>query len=160
MRSATIAAYRHGVPLSRGVGNSSAVYPRCARYPQVDPRARSAAAPWLIRDWLLVATDDQHNISVRHILKIVSRHFGFTIAQVRSLQRRRDLMLARHVWWYLATRLSGQSLPQIGRAAGNRDHTSIMHARDKIATLRTCEPRLDAALTALEMTIKSEPERA
>jgi chromosomal replication initiation ATPase DnaA len=112
------------------------------------------------RDWLLVASDDvELPPTVQRILAVVSRECGFSPRHVASMRRNPNLVLIRHIWWYLAVKLTGKSLTQIGRACGNRDHTSIMYARDRITSLREIDFRFDAKITALEVAARNEPRR-
>jgi hypothetical protein len=144
----------HSPGLRRRVGNAIVFggvrYPLPpAKAPPVKPR----------RDWILVATDDTRPPSVQHILAVVSRQCGFSAQQVASRQRNPNVTLVRHIWWYLAVKLAGLSLPQIAAAAGGRDHTSIMNARDRITSLCAGDSLFAAKVSALEIAVRSEPQR-
>jgi chromosomal replication initiator protein len=66
----------------------------------------------------------------------VARHFSITRADVLSSRRTAIVVRPRHVAMYLAKSLTSNSLPEIGRRFGGRDHTTVMHAVRKIE--RTC----------------------
>jgi len=70
----------------------------------------------------------------------VSLQTGFTIAELCSTQRFRELVQARQYVYWLCKKETALSLPQIGRALGGRDHTTILHGVNKF----------DAALAAGE----------
>lgn len=66
------------------------------------------------------------------IQSIVAREFNLTRSELISQQRFHRLMVPRQIACYLCARLSGHSLPNIGLRFGPRDHTTILHARNKI----------------------------
>lgn len=66
-------------------------------------------------------------ISRTTILAAVSAAAQLTIQEVCGRTRARPLVDARFVYYVLARKYSGASLPQIGKTAGHRDHTTVMH---------------------------------
>lgn len=73
--------------------------------------------------------------TVRLVLGIVAEFYDTTITHIMSARRALIYVKPRHVAMYLCAHLTHLSLPEIGRRMGGRDHTSIMHGRDKIARL-------------------------
>ncbi len=75
---------------------------------------------------------------------------AYGIGRVELVSRRRSghVIRPRQVAMYLCTVLTPRSLPEIGRLFG-RDHTTIMHARNKIAKLRQTDERLNSEIEAL-----------
>ena len=55
-------------------------------------------------------------------------YFGVSLEDLRGHSRSRVLVNARQVAMYLSRELTGATLPTIGRAFGNRNHTTVMHA--------------------------------
>jgi chromosomal replication initiator protein len=76
-------------------------------------------------------------ISVQDIIDEVSAYFSLTPEELCSASRSRQLVNARQIAMYLTRELTDLSLPRIGRAFGNRDHSTVMHATQKIAGLMT-----------------------
>jgi chromosomal replication initiator protein len=76
-------------------------------------------------------------ISVQDIIEQVARYFSITPEELCSASRSRQLVNARQIAMYLTRELTDLSLPRIGRAFGNRDHSTVMHATQKIAGLMT-----------------------
>lgn len=72
------------------------------------------------------------NVSAESIMKVVSRYYDITPEQMLSQKRSRDITFPRQVAMYLCRDLTGMSLPRIGQFFGGRDHTTVMHACDKI----------------------------
>jgi hypothetical protein len=62
-----------------------------------------------------------------------------TLAELRSPRRKARVVRARQIAMYLAHQLTEQSLPEIGRRFGGRDHTTVLHAVRKMAKLVTSD---------------------
>jgi chromosomal replication initiator protein len=88
------------------------------------------AVEGIIRD--LVLGVEPRRIKVEDILRIVSRHFAVSKADILSDRRHRSVVRPRQIGMYLAKQLTSRSLPEIGRRFGNRDHTTVLHAIRKI----------------------------
>ncbi len=71
-------------------------------------------------------------VTVRTILKATSEVFDFTLEQITGGSRRRPLVDARQIAMYVTRNMTDLSYPEIGRAFGNRDHTTVIHAVRKI----------------------------
>ncbi len=78
----------------------------------------------------------------------VSEAYGIGRIELVSRRRSGHIIRPRQVAMYLCTVLTPRSLPEIGRLFG-RDHTTIMHARDKIAKLRWTDEKLNSEIEAL-----------
>ncbi|MGE0338268.1 MAG: chromosomal replication initiator protein DnaA [Xanthobacteraceae bacterium] len=87
----------------------------------------------VIRD--LVRPTDPRRIRVEDILKVVSKHYGVTRADLLSSRRTANVVRPRQIAMYLAKVLTLRSLPEIGRRFGGRDHTTVLHAVRKIEGL-------------------------
>lgn len=73
---------------------------------------------------------------LERVLMVVGAHFGTTPMLLRGPRRERALAQARFAAVALILELCpALSLPQIGRALGGRDHTTIIHARQRAAEL-------------------------
>jgi chromosomal replication initiation ATPase DnaA len=70
------------------------------------------------------------DVKLFDISKRICKAFGISFVSLRANRRDVETTLARHAVCYWACRLTGKSLPQIGRFLGNRDHTTVMHGRD------------------------------
>jgi len=66
-------------------------------------------------------------VPVKTILRRISLATGIKPYEIMGSSRSRHVVFARQAVMYWAVRLSGRSLPEIGRALGGRDHTSIIH---------------------------------
>jgi chromosomal replication initiator protein len=83
----------------------------------------------------LFPDDRDQEISVQLIMDEVAGYFSLTVEDLCSPSRSRQLVTARQIAMYLTREMTDLSLPRIGKAFGGRDHTTVMHAKSKIAGL-------------------------
>lgn len=87
--------------------------------------------------------------SLMRLLQAVSMRTGWSIIDMRSPRRFRDLVRARMIYYELARRVTGRSMPQIGRSLGGRDHSTVLHGLRRVARDRgEFEPELSELLAA------------
>ncbi len=77
----------------------------------------------------------EQEVSAQLIMDEVAGYFSLTVEDLCSPSRSRQLVTARQIAMYLTRELTDLSLPRIGKAFGGRDHTTVMHAKSKIAGL-------------------------
>ena len=87
---------------------------------------------------------------VDDIQRVVCHHFKLRTSDLLSKDRHKSIAFARHVAMYLCKQRLKCSFPELGRAFGNRDHTTVMSAVRKVEALRTSDPAVRAHLEALE----------
>ena len=93
------------------------------------------------------------NINHNSIMKVVSRYYDITPDQLTTQKRSRDISFPRQVAMYLCRDLTGMSLPRIGQVFGGRDHTTVMHACDKIQEELDKNSELRRAITEMKRNI-------
>jgi len=71
-------------------------------------------------------------ISSDFIQDTVAKYFNITVKDLRSSKRSNDIAFPRQIAMYLCRNVAQMSLPQIGKDFGKRDHTTVMHACNKI----------------------------
>ena len=71
-------------------------------------------------------------ITIDQIQRVVAEHYRVTVSDILSKRRSRTLVRPRHVAMYLTKVLTNHSLPEIGKSFGDRDHTTVLHACNKI----------------------------
>ncbi|HXN59524.1 MAG TPA: chromosomal replication initiator protein DnaA [Acidimicrobiales bacterium] len=81
----------------------------------------------------LVLAGEPRRISPQMILDATAASYGFSVDALCGPSRTRPLVTARQVAMYLTRELTDYSYPAIGRVFGKRDHTTVIHAVDKIA---------------------------
>ena len=90
------------------------------------------------------------------IKKCVCRHFNIRISDIESAKRSRNLAFPRQIAMYICRDLTDLSLPKIGEAFGNRDHTTVLHACDKINTEMRSNEVLKEVVLSIEDTIRND----
>ena len=71
-------------------------------------------------------------VTIKNIKSVVADHYGITIKDMDSAKRSRNLVVPRQIAMYLCKEMTDNSLPQIGKEFGGRDHTTVLHACKKI----------------------------
>lgn len=76
--------------------------------------------------------DASRMVDIRQIQKAVCDYYKIKVADIKSKNRSKKVMMPRHTAIYLAREYTNTSLPEIGRAFGGRDHTTVIHSIRKV----------------------------
>ena len=98
----------------------------------------------------LTSSPRANEAGVDDIQRVVCHHFKLRTHDLLSKDRHKSIAFARHVAMYLCKQRLKCSFPELGRAFGNRDHTTVMSAVRKVQNLRASDPEVRAHLEALE----------
>lgn len=71
-------------------------------------------------------------ITIESIQKIVADYYGIDVSDLLSKKRHKQLVYPRQIAMYLCRKLTDASYPQIGEQFGGRDHTTVIHANEKV----------------------------
>ncbi len=88
-------------------------------------------------------------VTVENIQKTVADYYKLRVADLLSPRRSRTLARPRQVAMALAKELTNNSLPEIGRAFGGRDHTTVLHACRKVRELKESDSRIEEEYSVL-----------
>jgi chromosomal replication initiator protein len=97
-------------------------------------------------------------VSVEDIQRAVCHHFQLSNSHLISKDRHKSVAFARQVAMYLCRQRLKCSFPELGRAFGNRDHTTVMSAVRRVEELRQRDPQVNAHLEAIEQRLASSSE--
>ena len=100
-----------------------------------------------------IGSNKPRQITPALILEETAKMFGLEVAQLTSKSRTRDLVHARQIGMYVCRELTELSYPQIGKEFGGRDHTTVIHAYEKVSTLMKERRETYEDVTALIQTI-------
>ena len=80
----------------------------------------------------IISPDAKRQITPKLIIDIVADHFGITYEDIISKRRNSEFVQPRQICMYLCRKLTDESLQNIGKALGKKDHTTVIHGIDKI----------------------------
>jgi len=92
-------------------------------------------------------------ISPRHLVSVCAKYFKIKTSDLCGKSRKKDLVLARHITAYLLLTRIDLPLEKVGRLLGGRDHTSIMHARDKIHQQLSTNTQIKQAIQQIKQLL-------
>lgn len=93
-------------------------------------------------------------LTIDWIQEVVASHFGLRADEMKTKKRTRSVAFPRHIAMYLAREMTDASLPRIGEEFGGRDHSTVIHACDKIKSELEVDPSLSAMLRELSERIQ------
>jgi chromosomal replication initiator protein len=68
------------------------------------------------------------------IVEVVAEHHNLTPAEIYAKDKSRNISYPRQIVMYLCRRLTDLSVTEIGKSLGNRDHSTVLHGYDKVAS--------------------------
>ena len=89
------------------------------------------------------------------IKDIVAAYFKLKLEDLSAKKRTRNVAFPRQIAMYLCRELTEISLPKIGELFGGRDHTTVIHAHDKIHRERNSDAKLNNTIKDLIKRIES-----
>ena len=96
-------------------------------------------------------------VTMGYIQEVVASHFKVTVEEINGRRKTAAIVLPRQIAMYLCRKLMDSvSLPDIGKFFGGKDHTTVMHACQKIANVLEIEEKLRLTVEDLEIRIKGE----
>ncbi len=96
----------------------------------------------LVKDALAYLAPTQGKLTPELILEVAANYFGIPTAELVGRNRSARVALARQIIMFVMREELGASLPQIGQVLGGRDHTTVMHGCEKVASELSSDPEL------------------
>lgn len=81
-----------------------------------------------------IISNKPKQLNVSLIKEVITKHYGIKYDEFNSKKRTRNIAFPRQIAMYLCRELTDMSLPKIGEEFGGRDHTTVIHAYEKIST--------------------------
>ncbi len=88
-------------------------------------------------------------LTIPTIQRSVADFFGIRVEEMKAKRRTKGVAFPRQVAMYLSRELTDASLPRIGEEFGGRDHTTVMHACDRVKTAMSQDTHLAAGIKSL-----------
>lgn len=80
----------------------------------------------------LISPDSRRDITPELIIDIVAEHFNIRPEDILSQKRSADIVYPRQIAMYLCRQMTTNTVQSLGKAFGNRDHTTVIHGTEKI----------------------------
>ena len=94
------------------------------------------------------------SVTIDTIQKVVADHYNISISDMKSRKRNKKVVVPRQIAIYLARELCGYSYPELGNEFGGKDHTSIMHSYNKVASELKTDSLLNSTIQLLIRNIR------
>lgn len=82
----------------------------------------------------LVGQGATKEVTIPIIQNKVAKYFNVTVTDLKGKKRVKSIVMPRQIAMYLSRELTDASLPKIGQEFGGKDHTTVIHAHEKIQT--------------------------
>ncbi|NMA68357.1 MAG: chromosomal replication initiator protein DnaA [Desulfitobacterium sp.] len=104
----------------------------------------------------IIQIDTPKEITIEMIQQTVADYYHLSVGDLKAKKRTRSVAFPRQIAMYLCRELTDSSLPKIGDEFGGRDHTTVMHACDKISEARRKDSLLDKKVNEIIQLIQSK----
>jgi chromosomal replication initiator protein len=104
----------------------------------------------------ILPANNTKQITIDMIQQSVAGYFHLSPSEFKAKKRTRAVAFPRQIAMYLSRELTDSSLPKIGDEFGGRDHTTVMHAHDKITQALTNDPLLEKKVNEMIQRIQSD----
>ena len=92
----------------------------------------------------------KESVDFKGVIKAITKHFPYSLDDLRSENRNKELVLARQLTMYIMKKNTNRSLREIGAYLGDRNHTTVKHALLKIEQHILKDAKLQRQINAIE----------
>ncbi|TDQ38340.1 chromosomal replication initiator protein DnaA [Aureibacillus halotolerans] len=93
-------------------------------------------------------------VTIHDIQSTIGREYNIKLEDFKAKKRTKSIAFPRQIAMFLSRELTDFSLPKIGEEFGGRDHTTVIHAHEKISTLLQTDKELQAKLDSIREQLK------
>lgn len=97
----------------------------------------------------------QSKISIKNIQKVVSDYFNISTDDIKGKRRTRQIAFPRQIAMYICREITDYSTTEIGQEFGGKDHTTVMHAHQRIGERMTTDSTLEPTINELIRSIRN-----
>jgi chromosomal replication initiator protein len=98
-------------------------------------------------------------ITPQAVIEAVARYYNIDLRALRGKQRDRETVVPRQIAMYLLRKETDCSLVEIGRALGGRDHSTVLHGCERIASEMEVDSRLRSDLAEITQSLYNQSRR-
>jgi len=95
-------------------------------------------------------SEDKKEITIEDIKKVIATYFNLTLDEINSKKKPQRISFPRQIAMYLSRKHTDHSLPKIGEEFGGRDHSTVLHAYNKIEELLESDVDLQKKIDEIE----------
>jgi chromosomal replication initiator protein len=103
----------------------------------------------------IMLNGERNVITDRNVIDAVSEHFGVPKEQIRGASRKKMTVLSRQVAMYLLREETPMSLKAIGSLLGGRDHSTVLHGHDRVASMLNSDYGLKSDVKRIRKNLMS-----
>jgi chromosomal replication initiator protein len=104
----------------------------------------------------IISSSQSKTITIDLIQDVVANYYNLSIQELKSQRRTRNVSYPRQIAMYLSRKLTDMSLPKIGDEFGGRDHTTVIHAYEKISAALKTDDTLANAIKIITKKINNQ----
>jgi len=104
----------------------------------------------------IISSSQTKAITIDLIQDVVANYYNLSIQELKSQRRTRNVSNPRQIAMYLSRKLTDMSLPKIGDEFGGRDHTTVIHAYEKISGALKTDDGLANAIKIITKKINNQ----
>ena len=104
----------------------------------------------------IIQSPKSKKITIQDIQKVVGQYYSVRMEDFSAKKRTKSIAYPRQIAMYLSRELTDFSLPKIGEEFGGRDHTTVIHAHEKIANDIKSDPTFKQEVENLEKEIRNQ----
>ncbi|MFD1466566.1 chromosomal replication initiator protein DnaA [Lapidilactobacillus mulanensis] len=97
---------------------------------------------------------NQHGLSISKIQEVVAQYFRLQVSEITGRKRTKNIVVPRQIAMYLSRELTDNSLPKIGKEFGGKDHTTVIHAHEKIAKDQEHDSEMRSKISDLKKLLR------
>ena len=98
----------------------------------------------------VVNRNGNEEVSIEEIIKVVAGKLNVKIFDIKAHNKNKNLVYARQIAMFLSRKLTNASFPDIGQKIGNRDHSTVIYATNKILNKIEVDPKLKNVIRDIE----------
>jgi chromosomal replication initiator protein len=83
-----------------------------------------------------ILSSDERVVTIEMIQKIIADYYGMRVLDLKAKNNAKMVTGPRQICMYVCKKITGASLPQIGREFGNKHHTTVLHSINKVELMR------------------------
>jgi chromosomal replication initiator protein len=104
----------------------------------------------------IISSSQTKSITIDLIQDVVANYYNLSIQELKSQRRTRNVAYPRQIAMYLSRKMTDMSLPKIGDEFGGRDHTTVIHAYEKISGALKTDDTLANAIKIITKKINNQ----